>query len=135
MQILHNDVGRSVEEASRLLDAFQYVEEHGVVCPANWKPGEATMIAHPDKSMEYFNSAAAAAEEDEEDDFGATLTPVGSAEEYRAAVGQEGAVVVRPWLALGLYQSMWRHGCPVQLELSPSAARVSLWCHFELRQM
>lgn len=31
MQVLHNDVGRSVEEAMRLLDAFQYVEENGVV--------------------------------------------------------------------------------------------------------
>ena len=31
MQVLHNDVGRSVDEAMRLLDAFQYVEENGVV--------------------------------------------------------------------------------------------------------
>lgn len=33
MQVLHNDVGRSVDEAMRLLDAFQYVEENGVVRP------------------------------------------------------------------------------------------------------
>ena len=31
MQINQNDVGRSVDEALRLLDAFQYVEKHGVV--------------------------------------------------------------------------------------------------------
>eukprot|EP00892_Ulva_mutabilis_P001838 jgi/Ulvmu1/11655/UM008_0059.1 len=97
MQILHNDVGRSVDEASRLLDAFQYVEEHGVVCPANWKPGEATMIADPDASMEYF-SAASAAEED--DDFGRTLHPVATPAHYKAAVAQSGPVVVdfmAPW--------------------------------------
>ena len=92
MQILHNDVGRSVDEASRLLDAFQYVEEHGVVCPANWKPGEATMIAHPDKSMEYFNAASAA---DEEDDFGKTLLPVNSPADYKDAVAKGRPVVVR----------------------------------------
>jgi alkyl hydroperoxide reductase subunit AhpC len=32
MQVIHNDVGRSVDEAMRLLDAFQFVEENGVVC-------------------------------------------------------------------------------------------------------
>jgi len=49
-------VGRSVDETIRLIQAFQYVAEHGEVCPANWKPGEKTMIPHPDKSMEYFAS-------------------------------------------------------------------------------
>lgn len=91
MQILHNDVGRSVGEASRLLDAFQYVEEHGVVCPANWQPGEATMIADPDASLEYFSSAAAS---DDDDDFGRTLLPVASPEEFSAAIAQDGPVVV-----------------------------------------
>ncbi|KAI6218466.1 Antioxidant, AhpC/TSA family [Aphelenchoides besseyi] len=33
-------VGRSVEEALRVLKAFQYVEKHGEVCPADWKEGE-----------------------------------------------------------------------------------------------
>lgn len=36
-------IGRSVEEAIRVLDALQYVEEHGEVCPANWKKGEKAM--------------------------------------------------------------------------------------------
>lgn len=34
------DVGRSVLEALRLVEAFQAVMEKGVLCPANWKPGE-----------------------------------------------------------------------------------------------
>lgn len=33
-------LGRSVEEALRMLDALQYFEQHGEVCPANWKPGK-----------------------------------------------------------------------------------------------
>lgn len=33
-------VGRSVDEALRLVQAFQFVEENGEVCPANWKPGK-----------------------------------------------------------------------------------------------
>jgi len=47
-------VGRSVDETLRLLQAFQFVAEHGEVCPAGWKPGERTMVAHPDGAMDYF---------------------------------------------------------------------------------
>jgi peroxiredoxin (alkyl hydroperoxide reductase subunit C) len=36
-------LGRSVDEALRLLDALQFTEEHGEVCPANWKQGEDAM--------------------------------------------------------------------------------------------
>jgi len=36
-------LGRSVDEALRMLDALQYTEKHGEVCPANWKKGEAAM--------------------------------------------------------------------------------------------
>lgn len=37
-----NDIplGRSVDEAIRILDALQYFEEKGEVCPANWKKGD-----------------------------------------------------------------------------------------------
>lgn len=43
--ILINDlpIGRSVDEALRVLDAIQYHEEHGEVCPANWRKGEEAM--------------------------------------------------------------------------------------------
>ncbi len=36
-------LGRNVDEAIRVLDALQFVEEHGEVCPANWKPGDEAM--------------------------------------------------------------------------------------------
>lgn len=38
-----NDVGRSVDEAIRLVQGYQFAEEHGEVCPANWQPGKATV--------------------------------------------------------------------------------------------
>lgn len=36
-------LGRSVDEALRVLDALQFTEQHGDVCPANWKKGEDAM--------------------------------------------------------------------------------------------
>ena len=50
-------LGRSIPEALRVLEALQFVETHGEVCPANWKPGEATMKADPVGSKEYFQKA------------------------------------------------------------------------------
>jgi peroxiredoxin (alkyl hydroperoxide reductase subunit C) len=50
-------VGRSVDETLRVLQAFQYVKEHGEVCPADWKPGKKTMKADWEKSKEYFAQA------------------------------------------------------------------------------
>ncbi|KAF0301126.1 Thioredoxin-dependent peroxide reductase, mitochondrial [Amphibalanus amphitrite] len=47
-------VGRSVDETLRLVRAFQFVEEHGEVCPANWQPGGATIKPSPAESKEYF---------------------------------------------------------------------------------
>jgi len=47
-------VGRSVDEAIRVIEAFQFVETHGEVCPANWKPGEDTMKPDPEGSKKYF---------------------------------------------------------------------------------
>ena len=36
-------LGRNVDEAIRMIDALQFFEENGDVCPANWKPGEEGM--------------------------------------------------------------------------------------------
>ena len=33
-------LGRNVEEALRMVDALQFYEEHGEVCPANWHKGD-----------------------------------------------------------------------------------------------
>ena len=48
-------VGRSVDETIRLVSAFQYTDVHGEVCPANWKPGDNTIIPDQEKKMEYFS--------------------------------------------------------------------------------
>ena len=42
---LVNDLplGRDVDEALRVLDALRFHEEHGDVCPANWREGEEAM--------------------------------------------------------------------------------------------
>lgn len=55
-QITINDlpVGRSVDEILRLIKAFQYADEHGEVCPANWQPKSKTI--NPKKASEYFSS-------------------------------------------------------------------------------
>ena len=38
-------LGRSMDELLRLVDALQFTEEHGEVCPANWKKGDKGMTA------------------------------------------------------------------------------------------
>jgi peroxiredoxin (alkyl hydroperoxide reductase subunit C) len=48
-------VGRSVDETLRVLQAFQYVRDHGEVCPANWQPGGDTMKPDWQKSKQYFS--------------------------------------------------------------------------------
>ncbi|KAJ8316968.1 hypothetical protein KUTeg_004872 [Tegillarca granosa] len=57
-QITINDlpVGRSVDEVIRLIQAFQFVDKHGEVCPANWKPDSATIKPDPEGSKKYFES-------------------------------------------------------------------------------
>lgn len=54
--MLVNDLplGRSTEEAIRLIDALDFFQKHGEVCPANWKPGADTIKPSPDASKEYF---------------------------------------------------------------------------------
>ncbi|XP_032663210.1 peroxiredoxin-like [Odontomachus brunneus] len=57
-QLTVNDlpVGRSVEETLRLIRAFQFVEKHGEVCPANWQPESKTIKPNPKDSREYFET-------------------------------------------------------------------------------
>ncbi|XP_071801265.1 peroxiredoxin-2-like [Asterias amurensis] len=56
-QITMNDlpVGRSVDETLRLVQAFQYTDKNGEVCPAGWKPGSDTIIPHPEDKLKYFS--------------------------------------------------------------------------------
>jgi peroxiredoxin 2/4 len=45
---LVNDLplGRNIDEALRIVDALQFVEENGEVCPANWNKGKTGMKAN-----------------------------------------------------------------------------------------
>ncbi len=57
---LVNDMplGRNVDEALRMVDALQFHEQHGEVCPANWTQGALTIKANPEDAKEYFAKAA-----------------------------------------------------------------------------
>lgn len=46
-------LGRNVDEMLRMVDALQFTEEHGEVCPAGWKEGDKGMDASPDGVAEY----------------------------------------------------------------------------------
>lgn len=46
-------LGRSIDESLRMVDALQYFEKHGEVCPANWKEGEDAMTASTEGVAEY----------------------------------------------------------------------------------
>jgi peroxiredoxin (alkyl hydroperoxide reductase subunit C) len=54
---LINDLplGRNVDEAVRMLEALQFHEKHGEVCPANWRPGEDAMKPTPEGVASYLS--------------------------------------------------------------------------------
>jgi peroxiredoxin (alkyl hydroperoxide reductase subunit C) len=51
-------LGRSVDEALRMLDALQYHEKHGEVCPANWREGEDAMTPSAEGVAAYLSKHA-----------------------------------------------------------------------------
>ncbi|KAA0979193.1 peroxiredoxin [Pseudomonas sp. ANT_J28] len=53
-------LGRNMEELIRLVDALQFHEEHGEVCPANWKKGDKGMTASTEGVAAYLTEHAAA---------------------------------------------------------------------------
>jgi alkyl hydroperoxide reductase subunit AhpC len=55
-QITINDlpVGRDVDETLRLVQAFQFTDKHGEVCPAGWRPGKDTIKPGVKESKEFF---------------------------------------------------------------------------------
>jgi peroxiredoxin (alkyl hydroperoxide reductase subunit C) len=57
---LVNDLplGRNVDEAIRVLDALQFTEKHGEVCPANWRQGEEAMKPTAEGVAEYLTKHA-----------------------------------------------------------------------------
>jgi len=46
-------LGRNVDEMLRMIDALQFTEEHGEVCPAGWNKGDAGMEATTDGVASY----------------------------------------------------------------------------------
>lgn len=53
-------LGRSIEEALRMVDALNFHEEHGEVCPAGWNRGKEGMEASPEGVAKYLAKNAAA---------------------------------------------------------------------------
>ncbi len=46
-------LGRNIDEMLRMVDALQFHEEHGEVCPAEWEKGKPAMKPTPDGVAEY----------------------------------------------------------------------------------
>lgn len=46
-------LGRDIDEMLRVVDALQFTEEHGEVCPAGWQKGKKGMTASPDGVARY----------------------------------------------------------------------------------
>jgi len=59
---LVNDLplGRNIDELIRLVEALQFTDEHGEVCPAGWKRGDKGMTASPDGVASYLAENAEA---------------------------------------------------------------------------
>ncbi|WP_251357810.1 peroxiredoxin [Kangiella sp. TOML190] len=51
-------LGRNVDEMLRMVDALQFHEEHGEVCPAGWNQGDKGMDATPDGVAKYLSEEA-----------------------------------------------------------------------------
>ena len=49
-------IGRSIDEALRVVDALQFTEEYGEVCPADWHRGEKAMQASQEGVASYLAS-------------------------------------------------------------------------------
>lgn len=50
-------LGRSVDEALRIIDALQYFEENGEVCPANWRKGNKALKPTQEGIAQYLSEA------------------------------------------------------------------------------
>jgi peroxiredoxin (alkyl hydroperoxide reductase subunit C) len=51
-------LGRNIDEMLRMIDALQFTEEHGEVCPAGWHEGDKGMVATPDGVADYLAGEA-----------------------------------------------------------------------------
>ncbi len=51
-------LGRNIDEIIRIVDALQFTEQHGEVCPANWQKGDKGMTATPAGVASYLSEHA-----------------------------------------------------------------------------
>ncbi len=51
-------LGRNIDEMLRMIDALQFTEEHGEVCPAGWTEGDKGMQPTPDGVASYLAEEA-----------------------------------------------------------------------------
>ena len=59
-QVVNNlPLGRNIDEMLRMIDALQFTEDHGEVCPAGWQKGKKGMTASPDGVARYLAENAA----------------------------------------------------------------------------
>lgn len=54
ISINDNNVGRNVDEIVRLVEAFQFSEKYGEVCPSKWKPGSKGMTPGDSDKLQQF---------------------------------------------------------------------------------
>jgi len=60
-QVVNNlPLGRNIDEAIRMVDALQFHEEHGEVCPAGWQKGKSGMKDTADGVAKYLAENAKA---------------------------------------------------------------------------
>ncbi len=56
--VINLPLGRNIDEMLRMVDALQFTEQHGEVCPAGWNKGKAGMNASPDGVAKYLAAHA-----------------------------------------------------------------------------
>lgn len=52
-------LGRNMDELIRMVDALQFFEKNGEVCPAGWNKGDQGMVANPEGVAAYLSKQAA----------------------------------------------------------------------------
>ena len=58
-QVVNNlGLGRNIDEMLRMVDSLQFTEEHGEVCPAGWKQGDAGMKRSIEGVADYMSKLA-----------------------------------------------------------------------------
>ena len=58
-QVVNDEpIGRNMDELVRVVDALQFFEEHGQVCPAGWNKGDKGMTTSPEGVAAYLSESA-----------------------------------------------------------------------------